>query len=226
MITGIISILCYLQCFGTLSASVTAKNENGNFVLKNKNVELVFANGKEFLFKEFRMDGMNILPVDGSTTHPWQLIYRGPNGENPTLMPRWGEYKGGEIQKTQDASTLIFTWQMVIDAGPTCPVRILVTLGKDAELPEWRIEAEMPEGWVITESEFPRIAVNRPEGAKGILPVGFGTEYTIGNEGQLQSRYPSCTGTMQLVLMHHKGGTVYFAAQRQRGIWQSIQNEK
>ena len=37
---------------------------------------------------------------------------------------------------------------MVIDAGPTCPVRILVTLGKDAELPEWRIEAEMPEGWV------------------------------------------------------------------------------
>ena len=32
MITGIISILCYLQCFGTLSASVTAKNENGNFV--------------------------------------------------------------------------------------------------------------------------------------------------------------------------------------------------
>lgn len=99
MITGIISILCYLQCFGTLSASVTAKNENGNFVLKNKNVELVFANGKEFLFKEFRMDGMNILPVNGSTTHPWQLIYRGPNGENPTLMPRWGEYKGGEIQK-------------------------------------------------------------------------------------------------------------------------------
>lgn len=55
---------------------------------------------------------------------------------------------------------------MVIDAGPTCPVRILVTLGKDAELPEWRIEAEMPEGWVITESEFPRIAVNRPGRSK------------------------------------------------------------
>ena len=66
MITSIISILCYLQCFGTLSASVTAKNENGNFVLKNKNVELVFANGKEFLFKEFRMDGMNILPVEAT----------------------------------------------------------------------------------------------------------------------------------------------------------------
>ena len=78
MITGIISILCYLQFFGTLSASVTAKNENGNFVLKNKNVELVFANGKEFLFKKFRMDGMNILPVNGSTT---QMCIRDSNME-------------------------------------------------------------------------------------------------------------------------------------------------
>lgn len=83
----------------------------------------------------------------------------------------------------------------------------------------------MPEGWVITESEFPRIAVNRPEGAKGILPVGFGTEYTIGNEGQLQSRYPSCTGTMQLVLMHHKGAQSTLP-HKNKGIWQSIQNEK
>ena len=88
-----------LQCFGTLSASVTAKNENGNFVLKNKNVELVFANGKEFLFKEFRMDGMNILPVNGSTTHPWQLIYRGPNGENPTLCPDGANIKEARYKK-------------------------------------------------------------------------------------------------------------------------------
>lgn len=90
MITGIISILCYLQCFGTLSASVTAKNENGNFVLKNKNVELVFANGKEFLFKEFRMDGMNILPVDGSTTHPWQPNLSGSQRREPDLNAPMG----------------------------------------------------------------------------------------------------------------------------------------
>jgi hypothetical protein len=215
IILGIIGTLCYLQSFG--STSVAAKIENENFVLKNKSVELVFANGKDFLFKEFRMDGINILSSAGSTTFPWQLIYRGPNGENPTLQPKWGEYKGGEIQKDKDAYTLIFTWQMVINAGPTCPVRMLVTLGKDAELPEWRIEAEIPDEWVITESEFPRIAVNRPTGAKAILPVAFGTEYAIGIEGQLQSRYPSATGTMQLVLMYHKGGTVYLSAQDKGG---------
>ena len=46
-------------------------------------------------------------------------------------------------------------------------------------------------------SGFPRIAVARPRDAKGILPVGYGTEYAIGNSGRLQARYPSCTGTMQ-----------------------------
>ena len=90
MITGIISILCYLQCFGTLSASVTAKNENGNFVLKNKNVELVFANGKEFLFKEFRMDGMNILPVNGSTTTSVATNLSGSQRREPDLNAPMG----------------------------------------------------------------------------------------------------------------------------------------
>lgn len=214
---SIISIICCLINSDSLSASSFKQYENEDFVLKNKNVELIFANGKEFLFKEFRMDGVNILPQKGSTTYPWQLIYLGPNGENPTLLPKWGEYKGGEIRNEQNATTLIFTWQMVIDGGPTYPVRALVTLGNDSELPEWRLEAEVPEGWMITESEFPRIGVNRPEGAKAILPVGFGAEYNIGNEGQLQSRYPSCTGGMQLVLMHHKEGTVYFAAEDKGG---------
>lgn len=214
---GIISLLCWLMNSSSLSASSSTKHENSDLILKNKNVELVFANGKEFLFKEFRMDGVNILSPGGSVTYPWQLIYLGPNGENPTLQPKWGDYKGGEVRNEPNATTLVFTWQMLIDAGPMCPIRVLVTLGKDAELPEWRLEAEMPEGWIITESEFPRIAVNRPEGAKGILPVAFGTEYNIGNDGQLQSRYPSCTGGMQLVLMHHKGGAVYFAAEDKGG---------
>jgi len=217
IIIGIIGVLSYLLGGNLLSASVIAKSENGNLILKNNNVELVFADGNDFLFREFRMEGINILPSGGSTTFPWQLIYIGPNGENPTLQPKWGYYKGGEIKHDKDASMLAFTWQMLLDAGPTCPVRILVTLKEDSALPEWRIEAEMPKGWIISEVEFPRIAVNRPERAKAILPVAYGTEYTLGNDGQLQSRYPSTTGTMQLVMMHHKEGTVYFSSQDKGG---------
>ncbi len=205
---NIIITICLLVCMPFIASAQPAED----MVLKNGRVELVFSGGNNFLFKAYRSEGVNMLPDGGSATHPWQLIYRGPNGENPTLVPRWGDYQGGELRQDADASTLVFTWKMYLDGAPTCPVRVLVTLGRDSELPEWRIEAEMPEGWVVTEAEFPRIAVNRPAGAKAILPVGYGTEYTIGSSGQLQSRYPSCTGTMQLVLMHHEGGTAYFAA--------------
>jgi len=213
----IIGITCCLFSIQSLSAAVIAKKENGNIILKNNNVELIFSDGKDFIFQELRIDGFNILPADGSTTYPWQLIYKGPNGENPTLLPKWGDYKGGEIFKDKEACTVAFTWQMVIDAGPTCPVSMSVTLRDESELPEWHIEVEMPEGWVITESEFPRIAVNRPDDAKAILSVGYGTEYNTTSEGLFQSRYPSCTGCMQLVLMHSKEGAVYFAAHDQGG---------
>jgi len=186
--------------------------ENDDLIIENKNVKLTFSGSNDFLFKEFIMDGQNILPKEGSSTIPWQLTYKGPNGENPVLLPKWGDYIGGEIRKEQGSTTLVFTWQMVIDEIHTYPVRILVSLDDDAELPEWNIEAELPTGWVITEVEFPRIAVSKPEDAKAILPVGFGTEYKLGNDGLLQSRYPSCTGGMQLVLMYHQGGAVYFSA--------------
>lgn len=206
----IIGIFGVLACLATHSPVFAV--EEGDLVLKNDRVELVFRGGENFLFKAFRSEGADMLPPDGSATHPWQLVYRGPNGENPTLMPRWGYYKGGEYREEGDTSSLVFTWEMVLDAGPRRPVRMIVSLARDSQLPEWRIEADVPRGWVVTETEFPRIAVKRPEGAKGILPVGYGTEYTMGASGRLQSRYPSCTGTMQLVLMHHAGGTAYFAA--------------
>lgn len=209
--------VCCLCYTGTWAASSVPSVDGSDFVLKNEHVELAFANGKEFLFKRFCMDGTNILPAEGSKTHPWQLIYVGPNGENPTLLPKWGDYKGGKMKEEQDATSLTFSWQMVLDGKTTYPVRVIVTLDRDAQLPEWRIEAEIPDGWLISEAEFPRISVVKPTGAKGILPVGYGTEYLLGNEGQLQSRYPSCTGGMQLVMMHHKGGTVYFAAQDKSG---------
>lgn len=206
-------LICLLGPMVPAALCASVAQTQDDLVLKNDRVELVFAGGDKFLFKAYRSEGVNRLPEGGSATHPWQLVYRGPNGENPTLMPRWGDYKGGELRTEGEVSTLVFTWNMVLDAaGPVWPVRMSVSLGQDSELPEWRIEAGMPEGWIITETEFPRIAVDRPEGAKGILPVGYGTEYAIGASGQLQARYPSCTGTMQLVLMHHSGGTAYFAA--------------
>jgi hypothetical protein len=194
-----------------------------DLVLKNKHVELTFDGGKNFLFKTYRrvgaegIRGVNMLPGTGSATHPWVITFRGPNGETPSLQSRYGFYDGGVHTTTVGGGKLVFTWRVLLGAGEPSPVRMTVTLGAESELPEWTLEADLPEGWLVNETEFPRIAVPRPDGAKGILPVGYGTEYTIGTSGQLQSRYPSGTGTMQLVMMHHEGGTVYFAAKDMGG---------
>lgn len=198
-------------------ATTAADAPADDLVLRNGRVELTFAGGDTFLFKSYRSEGMEMLPERGSTTHPWRLTYRSAEGVNPTLLPRNGYYDGVERVDTLGAAALRFTWRVVLDGGPTRAVRMTVTLGADAELPAWRLDADLPDGWVITEAEFPRIAVARPRDAKGILPVGYGTEYTLGASGQLQARYPSCTGTMQLVMMHHAGGTAYFAAEDAEG---------
>ena len=199
------------------AASGAAEPPTEKLVLKNDRAELVFSGGKTFLFESYRSEGAEMLPAGGSATHPWRLVYRGVNGENPNLLPRNGYYDGGERLDTLGMAALRFTWRVHLDGGPARAVRVTVALGADSELPEWRLDADLPEGWVLTEAEFPRIAVARPRDAKGILPVGYGTEYAIGNSGRLQARYPSCTGTMQLVMMHHAGGTAYFAAEDGRG---------
>ncbi len=213
---GAIGLLCCLLCIEPCRAATEQPAQD--LVLKNRHVELVFDGGKEYLFKAFRCEGRNMLPDQGSATHPWVLTYRGPHGENPALQPRWGFYDGGRLIAGEGESTLEFTWRVVLGKlDETWPVRVSVTLAKDSELPEWRLSAELPEGWVIVSSEFPRIAVRRPDDATGILSVGYGAEYPIGASGQLQSRYPSCTGAMQLVLMRHGEGTAYFAAKDTEG---------
>lgn len=199
------------------AASGSAETPTEKLVLKNDHVELVFSGDKTFLFESYRSEGKEMLPEGGSATHPWRLVYRGANGENPNLLPKNGYYDGGVRIDTLGMEALRFTWRVHLDGKTPRAVRMTVALGADSELPEWRIDADLPEGWLITETEFPRIAVARPNNAKGILPVAFGTEYTIGTSGQLQSRYPSCTGTMQLVMMHHADGTAYFAAEDTEG---------
>lgn len=217
MILAMRHMLLLAALLGASTGAGAAESPAGKLTLKNDRVELVFSDGDTFRFESYRTEGTELLPAGGSVTHPWRLVYRGVNGENPNLIPRNGYYDGGERLDTLGGSALRFTWRVHLDGGPTRAVRMTVVLGTDSELPQWRLDADLPDGWVLTEAEFPRIAVARPREAKGILPVGYGTEYAIGSSGQLQARYPSCTGTMQLVLMHHAGGTAYFAAEDTEG---------
>ena len=207
-ILGILLMLVSLLKLSTASATT----QNKELILENDHVKLVFDGGQNYLFKSFNAGGVELLPKGGSATHPWQMIYRGSNGENPTLMPRWGYYMGGELIEEGDARKLVFKWDMELDGRGRRPVSMTIRLGKDSELPEWYINAELPQGWVITDLEFPRVALKRTDKTKAVLPIGYGAEYTVGATGKLQTRYPSVTGCMELVLMHNENGTVYFAA--------------
>ncbi|MGN1225616.1 MAG: glycoside hydrolase, partial [Candidatus Cryptobacteroides sp.] len=180
-----------------------------DIVLKNDRVELRFGGSdKNFFFRYFYFDGVNILPASGSTTHPWELTLLGPNGENPVIQPKFTYYKGGKFEEIEGVQKASFTWNLVIEAKEW-PLTITASLDSDDRSAHWDIQAELPEGWVVTKADFPRISVKRFEGdVKGILPFGYGAEYDMPTGGQLQMRYPSCTGVLQLVMMHNGEKTI------------------
>lgn len=189
----------------------TAVINGGKAVLENGKVELVFSADKVFKMETLRLNGHDMLPEGGSVTEPWKLLYRGTYGESPDLWPKNGYYKGAEVREREGGKSLVFTWQMVLSGETTYPVRMIVSLSDDAELPEWNIEAEMPEKWRIEKLEFPRIPVVCPPNAKAILSAGWGTEYDMTSTSMFNSRYPSCTGALQLLMMYNEEGAFYFS---------------
>lgn len=218
--TIITMLLAGASALGGMAATTAGRNASGEMVLKNDNVTMVFGSGNDFLLKEFTTGGKNVLPAAGSTTHPWQMTYRGPNGENPLLMPRWGVYKGVEATEVDGVPAVKASWDMVLDDTPRYPVTMTVALADDAEMPAFYIDAALPEGWVITDLEFPRVTVAQIPGGKAVLPIAYGTEYSLSREGQLQTRYPSVTGSMQLMMMHDptgKEGTFFFSPRDAEG---------
>ena len=188
---------------------VSHAGEKEDIVLKNSKVELRFSpSGPSFLFKSFQSEGVNVLPPEGSAVHPWEIQLLGPCGENPLLNPRFSYYLGGRQLSSSEAE---FVWEIVLESR-RWPVTMSVTLEEDSELPVWRIRAGLPDGWLVTSLDFPNISVKRLERAKAILPVGYGVEYDVPVSGNLQSRYPSCTGVMQMVLVHNDAATLYFSS--------------
>ena len=175
---SIFTVLMASAAIFTAQAKTTAeRNSAGDVVLKNDNVTMVFSGGNDFLLKEFTTGGKNVLPAAGSTAHPWQMTYRGPNGENPLLMPRWGVYKGTQAADHEGVPAVKATWDMVLDDTPKWPVTVTVALPDDAEMPQFYIDAALPEDWVITDIEFPRITVAQIPGGNAVLHFAYGTEY-------------------------------------------------
>ncbi|MDR2425242.1 MAG: DUF6259 domain-containing protein [Prevotellaceae bacterium] len=180
--------------------------------LQNKNIELVFSNKNTYKMYGMKFNSRQMAPVDGFNTHPWEITYRGADGKNHTMTPEQAHYKGVEKRDSKNKSiTLIFTWEIPLTADKKHAVRMLITLSKNSDLIEWDIEADLPENWIISGLNFPRIAVCRPQNSKLILSAGWGAEYILEPSTSLSSRYPSASGAMQLVLMHNDNECFYYS---------------
>lgn len=189
-----------------------------DIVIKNDHVELRWGGSpKNYFFRYFYFDGVNILPSSGSTAHPWEVTLLGPKGETPVLQPKFTDYLGGHMEVKDGKQVATFSWNLVLEDS-RWPLTIHIALGPDDEMPRWTMEAELPKGWILTQADYPRITVKRLDGeAKGILPYGYGVEYDMPTSDQLRSCYPSATGMMQMVMMHNGQSTVYFAADDREG---------
>ena len=192
----------YLSLFLLLFFCQIAAGEE--IVLSNDHACLRFDGGTSFRINSFTMNGQELSP--GSTAYPWALTLRGPLGETPWLSQDQTWYDGGVLE----GDTAVFTWRLYLAGREDWHLRVKVRLSPTDELPSWSLEAELPEGWVVTTTEFPRIQVRKLSGAKVVLPIGYGTQYDA--SGTLVSTYPSCIGSLQLALMHGEEGTVFFSA--------------
>lgn len=144
----------------------------------------------------------------------WKLQLLGPQGETPEYTPMYAR----EVESVygEDGSFSRTVWNITLDRNPDCEV--VVVMKVEGELPVWGIHATLPDGWIVTSVDFPIFKVDRPEGSTAILPMGYGAEFPIPeNGGRLETRYPSVTGGMEFVMTHSPEGCWYFAATDEEG---------
>lgn len=209
-------LMVSLTAHFSVMASAVAETKSAHsdeIVLSNGHTSLTFSGNNDLQFKSFKSNGHELLPPGGQTTHLWQMTFLGPNGENPAIQPRWSYFKGvrNTVHNGQPAVTA--TWHVALDGNPSWPVNVTIALPDSAEMPSFHIDAGLPDGWTVTDIEFPRITVARQPSAKAILPIGYGSQYELDDEALLQTRYPSVTGSMQLMMITDKAdsSTIFFA---------------
>ncbi|MDD2960704.1 MAG: DUF6259 domain-containing protein [Muribaculaceae bacterium] len=207
------TILTLCVCFNLATANEKSAvvETDSSIMLKNKYVEIVFAK-KNFDIKSIILSGQKVLSNQGLNAIPWVLTYKGPQGENPQFFPSHAVYKGCEANIIGDTAKITFSWQLTLTYEENAQVSITVSLPGDSELAYWDIQSGTPEGWVVSNTQFPRIFFDRPKDAKVITSAGWGAEYNM-NSQTYTSSYPSWSGAMQLMLIHNSEGALYYATE-------------
>ena len=82
----------------TFAQGTTRATRSGdNYTLSNGAVEAVFSGQGRFDIEKLTLNGKSVLGA-GANLAPWILYYKGPQGENPCLMPEHAAYDGAAIR--------------------------------------------------------------------------------------------------------------------------------
>lgn len=208
--------LIYSAIFLTLTATVDARTsvsgDAASVTMTNDKVSAKFATGKTFDILSLKSADGHESVRPGLNTKPWTVTYRGVQGQTPEIDPSCTVYQGYRTERTDTATTLIFTWntRLLYDGG-TYPVEMSVTLGDNSPLLEWNLSASLPEGWNVTDFRFPTLTLAAPESAKVITPGGWGNEYQYKTGGHYEANYPSWSGSMQMMMVDDGNGVDFYS---------------
>ena len=217
------------ECLVSERVNLTETIEQKNLVvLRNEKVSLKFDAKGQYFLREFVTGGKNILPEGGSSIPLWKLTLLGPRGETPSITPSFSFYDGVEVRCSEDSSYALAKWRLLLERKSGWEVNARISLAKEDEMPRWSLSVDLPKGWVVTEVEFPIISVKAMDNSKAILPIAYGVEAPLSDNSAYEARYPSCVGTMQLLMAHNSKGTIYFSTEDKTGAgkWLKVRQEQ
>ena len=180
LISILVSLVSLTASWGQAKGTQITETDS-TVTLRNSKVRVEFPKGEAFDISKLTLSGKELILGKGYNTVPWTLTYKGPQGENPVLFPSHGEYAGWSKGTKNGNTDIAFKWNMRLTYNDLVPVVMTVSVPDDSELVYWDIQAGTPEGWLISNTQFPRVTVTRPDDAKLITSAGWGAEYELKN---------------------------------------------
>lgn len=203
------------NCIFVSLLAITTIQAQEPYVLDNGKVRAVFSGGNTFQVEEIVFGGHKVAGKGSSTL--WHISCLGPCGETPVFRPKHGKYQGATVSREGKVSSLTFTWNMRFDySGKVYPFRAVVSLPDDGDRLYFGLEAQVPEGWWVTQTDYPELTLLEPLDAKVITTGGWGVERKL-TPVKRQIPYPSTASSMQFFLVHNEEGALYFGTEDPSG---------
>jgi len=138
----------------------------------------------------------------------WRVTLLGPDGTETTIAASEAEL----VEAESESIALEFTWRFAVSES-RFQVRMTVVLEPDDPLSHWSLAVDLPDGWKVSQSDFPLIPnIAHRRGLKLAAPFGWGVEYPVKPGLAYSSVYPSCVATMQFLAFYSGGRGLYLAA--------------